>query len=398
MRGDADKLTELDAVRGIAAFVVFFGHFCEGLVPAVTAAVNGTLAFTAMNGPAAVIVFFVLSGFVLTLRPLRARRWRPFVVLALKRWPRLAGPVVVAGLLYSLAAVIGAFPRPESLVGMIPPHSPPYLFWGQAQHSENLGDVLSEALAGTFLSGSARHNGVLWTMHWEFLGSFLAFSSAGIVLLRLPVVIRVGLFATLWAAAAAVSPWLIAFPAGVLFAALHGTYAMRIRIANWLAVAMVLCAFALLSWDIRVQSGIWAWTGGLAFSVRFSVWICAETVAACLCMAVALYNPASRRRLASPLGRFVGGISFSFYLVHLLVLCSFSSWVTILILSANPGVAADIGLFVVSVAASLVLATPLMIFDQWWISVLNRAARAVARWISVTRGARSPEVQLDGRP
>jgi peptidoglycan/LPS O-acetylase OafA/YrhL len=398
MRGDADKLTELDALRGIAAFVVFSGHFCEGLVPSVTASVNGTPAFTALNGPAAVIVFFVLSGFVLTLRPMQARRWGRFIVLALKRWPRLAGPVVVAGLIYSLAAVIGAFPRPELLAGMTPPHAPPYLFWGQAQHNENVGEVLWEALAGTFLSESARHNGVLWTMHWEFLGSFLAFGAAGIVLLKLPMAIRTAVFAALWTAAAVFSPWLIAFPAGVLFAALHGTYGTRIRIGNWPAVGMVLCALALLSWDIRVQAGIWAWTGSVAFPLRFPLWMSAETVAACLCMAAALYNPASRRRLASPLGHFAGRISFSFYLLHLLVLCSFSSWLYILILPANPGAWANIGLFVVSVAASLVLAMPLMVFDQWWISVLNHVARAVARRMTVIRGSRSLGIQLDGRP
>jgi peptidoglycan/LPS O-acetylase OafA/YrhL len=373
-----DKLKELDALRGIGAVMVFSGHFCEGLVPAVTTSLNGTLLFTALNGPAAVIVFFVLSGFVLTLRPLQARRWSPFAVLALKRWPRLAGPVAVAGLAYSLAAVIGAFPRPAFLAPMLPPHAPAYLFWGQAQHNENVGDVLQEALVGTFLHESARHNGVLWTMHWEFLGSFLAAGVAVIALLRLPLLIRTALFTALWAAAATFSPWLIAFPAGVLCAILHGAYGTRIRIANWLAVGMLLSAFALLSWDIRAQAGIWTWTGSFAFSLRFQMWIVTETVAACLCIAVALYNPTSQRWLASPPGRFAGKISFSFYLVHLLVLCSFSSWLYILILPA--GAWTGVGLFVVSIAASLILATPLMLFDQWWIRMLNRA---VARPIIV---------------
>ena len=108
------KLTELDAVRGIAAAIVFSGHFCEGLLPAVTSALNGTPLFIALNGPAAVIVFFVLSGFVLTLRPLSAQRAGLIIPLALKRWPRLAGPVAVAALGYSLAAMIGAFPAPRS--------------------------------------------------------------------------------------------------------------------------------------------------------------------------------------------------------------------------------------------------------------------------------------------
>ncbi len=382
-----DKLTELDALRGIAAVIVFNGHFCEGLLPAVTIALNGTPLFTTLNGPAAVIVFFGLSGFVLTLRPLRARRFRPFAVLALKRWPRLAGPVVVAGLAYSLAALAGAFPRPE-LLAATPPNAPAYLFWGQAQHNENVGDVLREALAGTFLHESAQHNGVLWTMHWEFLGSFLAFGVAAITLLRLPLPFRAALFTAAWAAAASISPWLIAFPAGVLFAALHATYGSRIRIANWHSVGMLLCAFLLLSWDIRTLAGIWTWTGSLAFSTRFQMWIVTETIAASLCVAVVLYNPAIRRRLTNPVGHFAGQISFAFYLIHLLVLCSLSSWLYILILPASA--LSCMALFAVSLAASLTLAVPLMRVDQWWIRLLNGAVAYVILVITRDRGHASP--------
>jgi peptidoglycan/LPS O-acetylase OafA/YrhL len=371
------KLTELDALRGLAAIIVFSGHFCEGLVPAVTASINGTLLFVALNGPAAVIVFFVLSGFVLTLRPLHARRWIPLVVLALKRWPRLAGPVAMAGLLYSVAAMIGAFPRPEILATVPLPHAPAYLFWGQAQHNEQLGKVLHEAMLGTFLSESAQHNGVLWTMHWEFLGSFLAVGLAAIVMLKLPIALRAAIFATLWAAAATFSPWLVAFPLGVIGAVLHGTFGTRIRITNWLATGMLLCGAMLLSWDIRVQAGIWAWTGVLTTSSRFLLWVAAESVAAGLCMAVALYNPAARRWLSSPLGSLSGRVSFSFYLVHLLVLCSFSSWLYIWVVPMGPGVWAGMGLFCASIAASFVLAILLMIFDQWWIRVLGRTIRPI---------------------
>jgi peptidoglycan/LPS O-acetylase OafA/YrhL len=365
------KLTELDAIRGIAALIVFMGHFFEGLVPTMARSVNGTLLYGALNGPGAVIVFFVLSGFVLTLHPLQARRWGLFVRILLKRWPRLAGPIVVAGFAYWLIAKLDAFPHGEMLAAKLPPHPPPYLFWGQAQHNEHLGAVLQEALAGTFLSGSAQHNPVLWTMHWELLGSFLAVALAATTLLRLPVIVRGGLIAALWLAAAACSPWLIAFPVGVLGAAVHGAVGGRMRIGNVLATGMLLFGAALLSWDIRVQVGIWRWTGALSFSVRFSAWVAAETVAAGLWMAVALYNPAMRRLLSGPFGLLSGRMSFSLYLIHLLVLCSLSAWLFILVIPSGLGILAVSGLFIVSLAATVILATPLMIFDQWWIRVLR---------------------------
>jgi peptidoglycan/LPS O-acetylase OafA/YrhL len=368
MKVGSGKLIELEALRGIAALIVFNSHFCEGLVPNVTSSINGSLLFVALNGPAAVIVFFVLSGFVLTLRPLQTRDLSPFLALTLKRWPRLAGPVTIAGLAYSLSAMLKLFPRPGHLAVALPPHVPPYLFWGQAQHNERLGEVLSETLAGTFLRESAQHNSVLWTMHWEFLGSFLAITSAIILLLKLPRVARLGLFFGLWAAAAAYSPWLIAFPIGVAGAAMHRSFAQRIHVANWSAILMIACGGALLSWDIRVQDGIWAWMG----PPRISVWVITESVAAGLWMAVALYNPFVRRWLSSWFGALCGRLSFPFYLVHLLVLYSFSSWLYILVFSRFPAAESNILLYLFSLITALMASIPLMMFDRWWVAVLGR--------------------------
>jgi len=384
----------LEALRGIAALVVFSGHFCEGLVPRVTASLEGTVLFAPLNGPAAVVLFFVLSGFVLTLRPLQARGWGPLVVQGLKRWPRLAAPVTMAGLAYALAAMIGAFPDASEFVAKLPPHPPAYLFWGQAQHNAQWGDVLGEASFGTFMHESARHNGVLWTMHWEFLGSFLALCSAAIMLLKLPMALRAAMFTALWVAAAAYSPWLIAFPCGVIGAVLHHSYGKRIRIPNWLAIGMLVCAAVLLSWDSRTQIGMWTWTGSLGFAARLRLWIVTQTLAACLCMTVALGNPTIRGWLASAPGRIAGQLSFAFYLVHLLILCSFSSWLYILFLPAGPGLWSGAGLFLVSLIAAALLATPLMLFDQWWLSVIGSTARTGIRALGVIARGRTQA----GRP
>lgn len=379
MKVGSRHLTELDALRGIAAFIVFMGHFCEGLVPVVTASINGTILFVALNGPAAVIVFFVLSGFVLTLRPLQTGRVGLLMMLTLKRWPRLAGPVAVAGLGYSLAAVLGFYPRAEVASTMaLPPHVPAYLFWGQAQHNERLGEVMHEALIGTFLHEAAQHNGVLWTMHWEFLGSFLAISLAVVMLLKLPVVIRAAIFVALWSTATFYSPWLIAFPVGVIVAIVHNLIGRRICVGNIYAIMMLLCGAVIMSWDIRTQVGIWAWTGRLAFQPRFFLWITGQAIAAVLWMTVALYNPTIRRWLSSPLGAFSGRLSFSFYLVHLLVLCSLSAWLYILVSPTGPGVWSGIMLFLVSAIATLGLAVPLMMFDRCWISILEYLTTAIS--------------------
>ena len=76
----------LDAVRGIAAFVVFFGHAREIFLASPTVALLGTATSraTQASGPRttwghqAVIVFFVLSGLLVggsVIRDVRNGRW-----------------------------------------------------------------------------------------------------------------------------------------------------------------------------------------------------------------------------------------------------------------------------------------------------------------------------------
>ena len=76
--------------------MVFTGHYFRNFAPDFERSANGTFFFTLFNGPAAVILFFVLSGFVLSRRPIRTGSVSDTITAALKRWPRLAGPVVLS--------------------------------------------------------------------------------------------------------------------------------------------------------------------------------------------------------------------------------------------------------------------------------------------------------------
>jgi peptidoglycan/LPS O-acetylase OafA/YrhL len=374
------KFIALDALRGMAAFVVFVGHFCDGLVPAISTRAAGTPLYTALNGPAAVVLFFVLSGFVLTVRPLQQRRLVPVAVMALKRWPRLAGPTTLAGLAICLAWILGAFPHAAPFLHRLPPHAPPYLFWGELEHNERLGDVLREAAWGTFVRESSQHNPVLWTMHWELLGSFLAACLAAVLLTRLPWPVRALLFAAFWVAAAKISPWLVVFPVGVAGALVHRAIGARLVIEGRFAVPMALCGLLLLSWDLRTNAGMWAWSLSLSFNPRLWTWLATQAVGASMLMAVMLYNPGTRRACTGRLGAIAGELSFPFYLVHLQVICTLGAWLYLLQLPAQPSAWTNAALFVLITIAAFLAATPLMLFDQWWIGALSRAASAATGW------------------
>jgi peptidoglycan/LPS O-acetylase OafA/YrhL len=200
----------------------------------------------------------------------------------------------------------------------------------------------------------------------------------------LPKLPRTLLFAALWAAAAYTSPWLVVFPVGVAGAILHRAVGARLLIPGRLAVVMVLCGLLLLSWDLRTNAGMWAWSKSLSFDPRLWTWLAAQAAGASLLMAVLLYNPGARRILSGRLGALTGRLSFPFYLVHLQVLCTFGVWLYLLHLPGTPTIWFNIALFLAVATAALLVATPLMLFDQWWIRTLSRAANAALGWATPT--------------
>ena len=99
------KDVALEALRGLAAFVVVAWHLLLGYAPGrvpvfpgqdTSVSILGAPWFGLVYGTSSVTFFFVLSGFVLSRKALL--RADPMILArgAVKRWPRLAAPVVIA--------------------------------------------------------------------------------------------------------------------------------------------------------------------------------------------------------------------------------------------------------------------------------------------------------------
>jgi hypothetical protein len=88
------KLLHLEAVRGLAACAVVLNHLLLAFWPvfAEDRSISPLLKVT-YKGSFAVAVFFVLSGFVLSLSFFRTRDVRVVTSAAVRRYPRLALPV-----------------------------------------------------------------------------------------------------------------------------------------------------------------------------------------------------------------------------------------------------------------------------------------------------------------
>ncbi len=168
------KLIELEALRGVAAVIVLFHHFLLVVAPRLHGrnfpddpiALVRTPLFALVNGSAAVAIFFVLSGFVLTFHAMENRDWSQLLAGAAKRWPRLVPLVAIVNVLSAIFLMLGLY------------HDHSWFGAGVFKPGTSvIGSALIEGVFSTFFAGSTNFNAALWTMHYELFGSFAAYAT-----------------------------------------------------------------------------------------------------------------------------------------------------------------------------------------------------------------------------
>jgi peptidoglycan/LPS O-acetylase OafA/YrhL len=375
------KLIELEALRGIAAMMVLLHHFLLVVAPRLHGrqfpddpiALVRTPLYALVNGTAAVSIFFVLSGFVLTFRALEKRDWRPLLVGALKRWPRLIPLVAAVNVLSALFVMLGLYQDRS--------------WFGAAAFKPDtfvIASALAEGMFWTFFNGSAHFNSSLWTMHYELFGNLLAYATALVMILQKSFqrAMAVGaLVVVLVAATAGKGAFFYAMPiAGVLVArlyverdviasALNALHPWRVPIAVGTAgLALVLCGYDGYSKPV----------GFYAFMVHLE-WSDTEPlvhgIAAVAMLALALFCGPVRRSLARPTTALMGRLSFPVYLVHLPILIGLVSPIhSDMAARFDTAVAAPMA-FVLLVTLTLTAAYPLARLDEWWVGRLRGVGR-----------------------
>lgn len=299
------RYTSLDGLRGLAAVVVLI-HHCFLVSPQLSAAVdsNGTgpfdswvwwTTFTPLHlvwaGQEAVYVFFILSGFVLTLPFVRGSRpsWAAYYP---KRIVRIYLPVW-ASLLFALL-MAWSIPRVAS---------PEFSSWVNLHDERH--NVLADAL---LLRGAGSLNSPLWSIQWEMLFSLLLplYVIAAIRIRRAWIPGVVGIFLLIAAGNITnmeLSVYLPMFGIGVLMAARRDI---------------------LKGWGHKL--GRWAWAGMLTASLILlcSRWLFpqlpvvsspATLGGALLIFAFIAWQPTIAMG-NKPLLLWIGARSFSLYLVH----------------------------------------------------------------------------------
>jgi peptidoglycan/LPS O-acetylase OafA/YrhL len=341
-----------------------------------SAAMLGSISFASIDGPAAVTLFFVLSGFVLPLGFFRSGRTELVVRAAAKRWLRLVCLVMLAVLLSWLLFRCGLYRHREA--GELSQSAWLGTFGGSDARQDfqpSFWGALLEGSLFAFLREPAMYDPVLWTMRHEFFGSFVSFFLA-LLLWRARPVAAAWLLGTAAVVVHSADPYLFAFVAGTGLAWLMSR--VELRLAPAMALACVTAGVFLFGY--LEPRGTYAAFAAVQdpSPARFDR-IAMHTASGVLIIIGLLGNDRFARSFASPPFRLLGRLSFPVYLFHFPLLCSVASGLFIVL---RPGGSLYSTLLLVgALYAPLVIGVGYVFarIDEAWLGWVNRVAVRLAR-------------------
>jgi len=323
------RFDELEGIRGVAAIVVVIDHFLYSFYALAIAGATlvgtqhirfenhlyGNPIMVFASGTFAVAIFFILSGFVLSIGFFSTGDMDVVRKLAAKRYLRLMIPAVVSVLLCYLLLTFFGQDKLRAVAAITGSN------WlaGIWVFSPNLLEAIKSGVVDIFFVSGNKYNGVLWTMMFEFFGSFLIFGFLAIFgktknrfFLYIPLLVVF------------INTWFLPFVIGMVMADLYAQGKLKAKNIKWpivtllVAIALFLGAYPILSpvgtiyqyltvpgIDINWQM-LWLTIGSTAL---VGIVLCVEQVGSFF---------------ASPKVAFLGKYTFSLYLVHLVVLFTFT--------------------------------------------------------------------------
>jgi peptidoglycan/LPS O-acetylase OafA/YrhL len=377
----------LEALRGVASVVVLFAHTVISFFPSVYGtfgesdpafSLKRTPFFALINGQAAVVFFFVLSGFVLTHRYFATHDsdiiWRGMI----KRWPRLAAPALIVVLVawagfvlnvywYREASALFKTPWLESFGAGSPELSVVSNFWF----------ALADGAVFSFLRRGSNYNSNLWTMTYELSGSFMIFifAIAAVKLQWLHISLRAFFVAIAFIVGGSISPLFSAF---ILGAVLSWVYVVKpIQVSPLIACIGLFIAFYLAGYNPGSRPYDWLTKIGAGIQYGQYVWIFASAIAI---VSVAGCHVLAKT-LSGRLGRFLGSMSFPIYLVQIVVICSIGSYAYVATVTFLPFPFPGLFACLVCVVGTFLAALPLRSFDLWWVPTISRISSSILDFV-----------------
>lgn len=363
----ASRLTYLDGLRGVLALIVFIHHFIYAFCPHIIFggafpefvssefSIKRFVALTPVNivfNPGfAIQFFFLVSGYVQCRRYFKTPELQLVQKSFLKRYFRLAIPTLAVLLLVYLFHQLQWINKSGIPVNKLSSS------WLAAMLPNDRG-FFGVLLLGVFESffGKSAYYSVLWTMPYELYFSFMV-----LILLMLTHQVQKKLWVfVFWLVAQLVfmqSYYGAAFTIGLLLAyseihlpALHRLLSNRFVKLFCFVGGLYFASYPFTSYQNAAAHSIYA---PISFFDTYPH-IISYLVGTVLLFCGLLHTPGLQKFFSSKLLIFFGSISFMFYLLHFLVLFSFSPWLFRLLLSS--GSAANVGLLICCSLSLLVVA------------------------------------------
>lgn len=324
----------LDGVRGIAALMVVACHFANYYWPEnyssyeVLSKANSVFTFisyTPINiifaGNLAVCLFFVLSGFVLSIR--HFENYDPLGLQgdALKRYIRLALPaaasIVFAGLLMKLQLIhplnVSALPNP----------------WLDTHYNflPTFPSMLKQGLWDYFFStppGATSYNSSLWTIQTEFIGSLLVFATVA-----LSVNTRYFAWVCAFMGAVFAQTYYVAFFIGMILAFIYARFSSKIIFHRLFSPVLLLVGIYLGTSRIGP-----AWPF-MEFLSAYGLGNFVVSIGSGLIILAVLQTKMLKTVFASSPLKWLGKVSYSVYLLHIPIIFSLNFYLFSILKMAN---------------------------------------------------------------
>lgn len=386
---EGERLQALEGLRGVAAIIVVLFHGLSMFYPSLV--YGTTLGMSALHhsriedvmygnplsvitsGAFAVAIFFVLSGFVLSIGYFNGKGDGLVMRIAGKRYLRLMLPAFSSIVITFLVVGFGLSWLKNDTATITGSLWLAHL-WPQ---TVSIVQVFSEGLWNIFFGtlGAEAYNPVLWTMRYELLGSLLVFA----------VILLFGKAKNRWAIYsllifATFQTWYLAFVTGMILADLYSRKKfpfVETKAQGWLVLILLIGLF-LGGYPYSIPEG----------SIYAALQIPWLSVGANQIMYLSLGATAvltaviSLRRVSSFFASkriyILGKYSFSIYLVHMAVLFTVAAGVFLLL---HPHMYYGLAVALALLATCIVLVPAVYIFERYVDTPSIRVSGLFANWL-----------------
>ena len=372
---DNERIHYLNGLRGILALIVFIHHFFYAFYPDLVFGGNSTeflsgkwtisrlLAYTPLNiifNPGmAINFFFLLSGYVQSYHYIKTQDTVFLQRSFIKRYFRLVVPIL------SVVLLLFVFHRLHLVRNYSIPANSLSTDWAKSMLPDNLGffEMLKYAFVDVF-NGAAGYYQILWTMSTELYNSWMVI----ILLLVLHKTRNKIPLLVVWVLAQCLlmqSYYSVSFTLGLLVCELHQHSQKFNRYVSYpytkffcLAVGLYFASYPFTGYLGSTEKSMYA---PISFFDTYPH-VISYVFGNLLLFLFLLYAPKIKTLLSKPLLLFFGDISFMFYLLHFLVLFSFTAW---LYQKLVPHLVTSANLWVCGICSFVLITLASYLFTRW---------------------------------